>query len=65
MLSEYLGPMHCAGRHEDDGSSSISKWAKQKETEPARSIGKPRVVKANDAGRTGATLQPVSYISSN
>jgi hypothetical protein len=42
----------------------MSAWAKQQQTEPARSIGKPRVVKASDAGRTSAAQQPVSYTPS-
>ena len=70
-LSDCGHPGHCdervpppctgAGRHEGDSSLSGSAWAKQKQTEPGRSIGKPRVAKAGGAGGTSAVRQLVSY----
>ena len=43
----------------------MSARAKQKQTEPARSIGKPHVAKAGGARRTKAVRQPVSYTTSD
>ena len=43
----------------------MSAWAKQQQTEPARSIGKPHVAKAGGARRTKAVRQPVSYTTSD
>ena len=42
----------------------MSGWAKQKQTEPARSVGKSSVARVGGARRTRAVRQPVSYTPS-